>query len=93
MVARPGDPGNALPLSQLDENVTLDIALGGSCTAGKRADFDAYHEVLKWAVDHRMRVWARTRMYLQYGTRGVRDLRRLASFGELQEQVANGRVR
>jgi hypothetical protein len=32
-------------------------------------------------------------MYLQYGTRGVRDLRRLASFGELQEQVANGRVR
>jgi 3-isopropylmalate/(R)-2-methylmalate dehydratase large subunit len=73
MVARPGDPGNAMSLSQLDQTVTLDIAFGGSCTAGKRADFDAYHEVLKWAVERGLRVSPRTRMYLQYGTRGVRD--------------------
>ena len=73
MVARPGDPGNALPLSQLDATVGVDIALGGSCTAGKRADFDAYHEVVAWAVDRGLRVSPRTRMYLQYGTLGVRD--------------------
>lgn len=73
MVARPGDPGNALPLSGLDRTVSVDIALGGSCTSGKRADFDAYHAVLKWALERKLRISPRTRMYLQYGTRGVQD--------------------
>jgi len=73
MVAKPGDPGNALPLADLDHPVSVDIALGGSCTAGKRADFDAYHAVLKWALERELRVSPHTRMYLQYGTRGVHD--------------------
>ncbi|EWY37114.1 3-isopropylmalate dehydratase large subunit [Skermanella stibiiresistens SB22] len=51
MVARPGDPGNAVPLATLEEPVALDIAFGGSCTAGKRKDVDIYHEVLKWGLD------------------------------------------
>jgi 3-isopropylmalate/(R)-2-methylmalate dehydratase large subunit len=73
MVARPGDPGNSLPLADVKERVRVDIALGGSCTAGKRADFDAYHEVLKWGLDHGLHVASGTRLYLQFGTLGVRD--------------------
>ena len=73
MVARPGDPGNSLPISGVGERVRIDIALGGSCTAGKRADFDAYHEVLKWGLDHGLRVADGTRLYLQFGTLGVRE--------------------
>ena len=42
-VARPGDPGLGLPLSQLAERTRIAIAYGGSCTAGKREDFQQYH--------------------------------------------------
>ena len=50
MVARPGDPGNGVPLAEVPP-VRIDIAYGGSCTAGKREDFDHYHAVLRWAAD------------------------------------------
>jgi 3-isopropylmalate/(R)-2-methylmalate dehydratase large subunit len=50
MVARPGDPGNGIALREVLERVPIDIADGGSCTAGKREDFDRYHEVLAWAA-------------------------------------------
>jgi 3-isopropylmalate/(R)-2-methylmalate dehydratase large subunit len=46
MVAAPGDPGNGVPLAELPERAKVDIAYGGSCTAGKREDFDHYHAVL-----------------------------------------------
>ena len=51
----------------------IDIAYGGSCTAGKREDFDRYHEVLAWGLAHGMRVPGRVKLYLQYGTTAVRD--------------------
>ena len=51
IVARPGDPGNGVPLSELADRVAVDIAYGGSCTAGKREDFDQYHAVLAWAAE------------------------------------------
>jgi len=73
MVARPGDPGNGLPLDRLRESVKVDIAYGGSCTAGKREDFDQYHAVLAWGLEHGLRVPERVRLYLQYGTTAVRD--------------------
>ena len=75
MVARPGDPGNGIALCTLasDTPVKLDIAYGGSCTAGKRADFDLYHEVLAWAVAHGQRVAPHVKLYLQFGTVDVRD--------------------
>jgi 3-isopropylmalate/(R)-2-methylmalate dehydratase large subunit len=68
MVARPGDPGNGTPADQLGEVVKVDIAYGGSCTAGKRADFEAYHEVLHWAACHGLKVPPATRLFLQFGT-------------------------
>jgi 3-isopropylmalate/(R)-2-methylmalate dehydratase large subunit len=73
MVAAPGDPGNGIALGALNERVKLDIAYGGSCTAGKREDFDHYHEVLAWAAKHGLRVSPGVKLYLQFGTADVRD--------------------
>ncbi|HEY1225700.1 MAG TPA: aconitase family protein, partial [Ramlibacter sp.] len=73
MVAAPGDPGNGLPLDQLREPVRVDIAYGGSCTAGKREDFDHYHAVLAWGVAQGLKVPDHVQLYLQYGTTAVRD--------------------
>jgi 3-isopropylmalate/(R)-2-methylmalate dehydratase large subunit len=73
MVARPGDPGLGLPLSALQEPVPIDIAYGGSCTAGKREDFDAYHAVCAWAAARGLRVAPGVRLYLQFGTVDVRE--------------------
>ena len=73
MVARPGDPGNGLPLSRLEAPVRIDIAYGGSCTAGKREDFDHYHAVLAWAAERGMRVAPGVAFFLQFGTDDVRD--------------------
>ncbi len=72
MLARPGDPGNGVPALQLDRDVEIDIAYGGSCTAGKREDFDLYHEVLHWGVEHGLSVSKGTRLFLQFGTMEVR---------------------
>ncbi len=68
MVAAPGDPGNGRDLSRLPVPVGIDIAYGGSCTAGKRADFDQYHEVLAWAAARGLRVADGVKLYLQFGT-------------------------
>jgi len=73
MVARPGDPGNGVPLADLAERAKVDIAYGGSCTAGKREDFDQYHAVLAWAAARGLRVPAGVTLYLQFGTVGVRE--------------------
>ncbi len=73
MVARPGDPGKGVPLAQLEERVKVDIAYGGSCTAGKREDFDQYHAVLDWAASRGMSVPADVQLFLQFGTTAVRD--------------------
>jgi len=73
MVASPGDPGNGIPLAMLKDRVKVDIAYGGSCTAGKREDFDQYHAVLAWAVQHKRSVAPGVKLYLQFGTMAVKD--------------------
>lgn len=73
MVASPGDPGNGVALGELKERARLDIAYGGSCTAGKREDFDQYHAVLSWAAGRGLRVAPQVTLYLQFGTTAVRD--------------------
>ncbi|MDP4302461.1 aconitase family protein [Leptothrix discophora] len=73
MVARPGDPGLGLPLAGLPaaQRPRIDIAYGGSCTAGKREDFDQYHAVLSWAAQRGLKVAPGVRLYLQFGTADV----------------------
>jgi 3-isopropylmalate/(R)-2-methylmalate dehydratase large subunit len=73
MVARPGDPGRGLPLSALDTRPCIHIAYGGSCTAGKREDFEHYHAVLAWAAQRGQRVAPGVTLYLQFGTEDVHD--------------------
>ncbi|VVE43109.1 2,3-dimethylmalate dehydratase large subunit [Pandoraea pneumonica] len=72
MLARPGDPGNGVALNALETPVPIDIAYGGSCTAGKRDDFDAYHDVLAWGLEHGLRVAPGRSLFLQFGTMDVR---------------------
>ena len=71
MVARPGDPGLGLPLAQLRDRPRIHIAYGGSCTAGKREDFEQYHAVLAWAAQRGLRVPPHVTLYLQFGTEDV----------------------
>jgi 3-isopropylmalate/(R)-2-methylmalate dehydratase large subunit len=73
MLARPGDPGQGLAVSALTEPVRIDIAYGGSCTAGKREDFDHYHAVLAWGLALGLRFPPQVQVFLQYGTTAVRD--------------------
>jgi 3-isopropylmalate/(R)-2-methylmalate dehydratase large subunit len=73
MVASPGDPGNGIALDTLAAPVKIDIAYGGSCTAGKRDDFDHYHAVLAWGLSQGMQLPPGVALYLQYGTTAVRD--------------------
>ena len=73
MVARPDDPGQGLALADLPERVHIDIAYGGSCTAGKREDFDHYHAVLAWGLANNLKVADGVQVFLQYGTTAVRD--------------------
>lgn len=72
MVARPGDPGRGVAVDQLAEPVPVNIAYGGSCTGGKRADLQSYHEVLSWAAGHGLAVAPGVRFYLQFGSADVR---------------------
>lgn len=73
MLARPGDPGYGVPVTELGEIIKIDIAYGGSCTAGKREDFDRYYEVARWAADRGLKVAPGVDLYLQCGTVQVRD--------------------
>ncbi|MCE8023200.1 aconitase family protein [Billgrantia aerodenitrificans] len=72
MLASPGDPGNGLHADELKKLIPIDIAYGGSCTAGKRDDFDCYHEVLAWGLENGLRIPEHTKFYLQFGTLDVK---------------------
>ncbi|MDO5631607.1 MAG: aconitase family protein [Paracoccus sp. (in: a-proteobacteria)] len=87
MLAMPGDPGNGIPLVALDRDVRVDIAYGGSCTAGKRDDFDNYHAVARWAQERGLRVADGVRLYLQCGTVQVRDYCREQGYMETFEAI------
>lgn len=87
MLAAPGDPGNGIPLHDLIERPCIDIAYGGSCTAGKREDFDHYHEVLAWAAARGLRVPEGVKLYLQFGTSDVRNYCVRQGYLEAFEQV------
>ncbi|RMH19473.1 MAG: aconitate hydratase [Acidobacteria bacterium] len=78
MVADPGDPDRGIPsdptngawVDELGE-VPIDIAYGGSCTAGKMDDLAFYHRVVKEAVDHGRRVPERVSFLIQFGSETV----------------------
>jgi 3-isopropylmalate/(R)-2-methylmalate dehydratase large subunit len=83
MVATPGDPERGVPsdptngawIDDLGE-VAIDIAYGGSCTAGKEADLDLYAGVVQEAVACGRRVAPGVEFLIQFGSRAVEDYAR-----------------
>ncbi|MEN3335486.1 MAG: 3-benzylmalate isomerase [Blastocatellia bacterium] len=73
MVASPGDPGNGLFIDQLNEPVKIDIAYGGSCTAGKKEDMDMYARVFREALAQGRRVHQDVQCFIQFGSQEVRQ--------------------
>jgi 3-isopropylmalate/(R)-2-methylmalate dehydratase large subunit len=75
MVAHPGNPDEGIPsdptngalISEIGD-VAIDIAYGGSCTAGKVDDFEMYARVLGEAADAGRKVADGVRLYIQYGS-------------------------
>jgi len=73
MVATPGDPGNGKYIRDLNTPVPVEIAYGGTCTAGKNEDMDMYAVVLADALKQGKRVADSTKFYIQFGSQETRD--------------------
>jgi len=73
MVATPGDPGNGKYVRELNTPVPVEIAYGGTCTAGKNEDMDMYAAVLKDALQHGRRVADSVQFYIQFGSQETRE--------------------
>jgi 3-isopropylmalate/(R)-2-methylmalate dehydratase large subunit len=87
MVAMPGDPRNGVPVAGLRAPVPIDIAYGGSCTGGKRADMDMYAEVARVALDRGLRVHPRVRFFVQFGSQAVRRYAEERGYLDLFDRV------
>jgi 3-isopropylmalate/(R)-2-methylmalate dehydratase large subunit len=73
MVATPGDPGNGKFIRDLNTPVPVEIAYGGTCTAGKNADMDMYAQVLSDALQRGRRVAESCKFYIQFGSQDTRE--------------------
>jgi 3-isopropylmalate/(R)-2-methylmalate dehydratase large subunit len=73
MVATPGDPGNGKYIRDLNTPVPVELAYGGTCTAGKNEDMDMYALVLADALKHGKRVADSVKFYIQFGSQETRD--------------------
>jgi 3-isopropylmalate/(R)-2-methylmalate dehydratase large subunit len=81
MVAHPGDPDKGIPsdptnganIADIGE-VAINIAYGGSCTAGKADDVAYYALVCQAAEDAGLVVKEGVDFYIQYGSGIVKDL-------------------
>jgi homoaconitase/3-isopropylmalate dehydratase large subunit len=90
MVATPGDPDRGIPsdpkngatVSEIG-HVKIDIAYGGSCTAGKRDDVDMYARVMAEAEHAGKKVAEGVRFYIQFGSREVEDYARDRGYVDL----------
>jgi 3-isopropylmalate/(R)-2-methylmalate dehydratase large subunit len=94
MVATPGDPANGIPSdptngAYIDElpEVRIDIAYGGSCTAGKEADLDQYARVMTDALSAGRRVRAGVDFYIQFGSQDVERYARRKGYLEVFEKT------
>jgi 3-isopropylmalate/(R)-2-methylmalate dehydratase large subunit len=87
LVALPGDPGNGVRISDLAVEVPIDIAYGGSCTAGKREDMEMLAAVLAEGLARGRRVAPGVRFYVQFGSRDVREWCRGKGYLDLFERA------
>ncbi len=87
MVATPGDPGNGMPVDELEGDVTVDIVYAGSCTAAKREDIDMAARVVRRALEEGGRVAPGVEAYLQYGSLEVESYARERGYHEMFVEV------
>jgi 3-isopropylmalate/(R)-2-methylmalate dehydratase large subunit len=73
LIALPGDPGNGIYVDELEREVKVNIAYGGSCTGGKAEDMDMYAQVFREALKQGRRVHSSVQCYIQFGSQEVRD--------------------
>ncbi|MGE0713010.1 MAG: aconitase family protein [Planctomycetota bacterium] len=94
MVAHPGDPDHGVPsdpkngelIRNLGE-VRIDIAYGGSCTAGKEDDLDFYAQVMREALAAGKHVAEGVDFYIQFGSKAVEDYARERGYLEVFERT------
>ena len=94
MVATPGDPDrgiasdpkNGAVIKELGK-VRLNIAYGGSCTAGKRDDMDMYARVMAEAEKAGKRVAEGVSFFLQFGSQEVEAYARERGYVDLFERT------
>ncbi|MGH9490706.1 MAG: aconitase family protein [Terriglobales bacterium] len=87
MVALPGDPGRGIFLDELPAPVRIEIAYGGTCTAGKNADMDMYAAVLSDALRRGKKVAPHVKFYLQFGSQETREYCRRQGYLETFQQA------
>jgi 3-isopropylmalate/(R)-2-methylmalate dehydratase large subunit len=87
MVATPGDPGNGKYVRDLSTPVPIEIAYGGTCTAGKNEDMDMYAAVLADALRHGRRVSENVQFWIQFGSQETREYSRRRGYIEIFEKA------
>jgi 3-isopropylmalate/(R)-2-methylmalate dehydratase large subunit len=87
MVATPGDPRNGVPIEELEGEVRIDAAYGGSCTGGKMADMDMYAQVLENALAHGKRVKEGVHLYIQFGSQKIKQYARQRGYIDIFERA------
>ncbi|MDA0668125.1 MAG: aconitase family protein [Planctomycetota bacterium] len=85
-VATPGDPTYGKEIAELEE-IAIDIAYGGSCTAGKIDDFKFYAQVCAEAKEAGLKVKQGSEFFIQFGSKSVQDYARQQGWIELFESV------
>lgn len=73
MVATPGDPGNGKYVRELSTPAPVEIAYGGTCTAGKNEDMDMYAAVLGDALAQGKKVAEGVQFFIQFGSQETRE--------------------
>ena len=87
MVATPGDPGNGKYIRDLKTRVPIEIAYGGTCTAGKNEDMDMYASVLANALKQGRRVSERVNFWIQFGSQETREYSKRQGYIEIFEKA------
>ena len=87
MVATPGDPGNGKYIRELGARVPIELAYGGTCTAGKNEDMDMYAAVLADALKQGRRVSKNVDFWIQFGSQETREYSKRRGYIEIFEKA------
>ena len=87
MIAAPGDPGNGKFVRELNTPIPVELAYGGTCTAGKNEDMDMYARVLREALAEGKRVAQSVQFYIQFGSQETREYCRRKGYMEIFERA------